>query len=177
MLSNDQQQEPSRGSSDREYGHHKLREPSSNQTSHEGPTPDVHRRVSLTPLSDVVTQEDLDREVDEDNEGKLLLLEALIQKLQARNSIVGLESNLGDEVNDDEALDVLQFQDAPHGAVNLSNAIAVLIAVFAFHDCQSKSDYQVCPSPETQVAIKLHDTSFCRSATEPLVRKVFGIEG
>jgi hypothetical protein len=137
----------------------------------------VHGRVALAPFSDVVAKEDLDREIHKDNKRQLLLLKALVQKLQARDSVVGLEPDLGDKVDDDEALNVLQLQNTPHGAVNLSNAIAVLVAVFAFHDCQSKRDYQICPPPEAQVAVELHDAGLCRSAAEPLVRKVFGVEG
>lgn len=177
MLGNDEQEESSRGASRGEDGHDKLRKPGRNQTPDKRPTPDVHGGIALAPLSNVVAQKHLDRKVYQDDERQLLLLQALVQQLQAGDSVVCLEANLCNQVNDDEALNVLQLENTPHGAVHFSNTVTVSVAILALHDSQPKGNNQVGPAPEAKIAIQLHDACFGGGGTEPLICKVFGVEG
>ena len=114
VLGDDDEEEPACCAAAGEDGDDKLRKAGCDEAADEGPAPDVHGRVCLAPLADVVAQEDFDGEVDEDDEGELFLLEALVQELQACDCVVRLETDLRDQVDDDEGLDVLELQDAPH---------------------------------------------------------------
>jgi hypothetical protein len=69
-------------------------------------TDGFERFVSLTPLSGEVTEEDLEGEVDENGEGEVLLLQTLLEQFERSGSVVGGSSKLGDEVDEDESLDV-----------------------------------------------------------------------
>lgn len=56
-------------------------------------------------------------------------------------------------MHDDEGLDILEFEDTPHGRVDFADAIGVFGAFFAFEDCEAKGHEEVSPSPEFEVAI------------------------
>lgn len=175
MFGDDNEEETTSCATGGEDGDNELRESCCRQTANEGVAPNVHGWIRLTPFTNVVAEEHLNREVNQDNKGKLLLLKALIEELQAGDGIIGLESDLGDQVDDDERLDVLELQDAPHGRVDFLDAIGVAVAVLALHNRQPECDSEVCPAPECEVAIELQETglSLCAGTAEPLVREVF----
>lgn len=179
MLGDDNEEETACRATGGKDGDDELGEPCCCKTADESVAPDMHGWVGLAPFPDVVAQEDFDREIDKNDKGKLLLLEALIEELQAGNGVVSLESNLGDQVDDNEGLNVLELQDAPHGGVDFLDAIGVAVAVFALHDRQTERNSEVCPTPECEVAVEFEETSLrlCGGTTEPLVCKIFRVEG
>lgn len=107
------------------------------------------------------------------------MLEALIQQLQAGNCVVGLEADFGDQVDDDEGLDVFELKDAPHGLVDFLDAVGVAVAVFALHECEAEGDDEVCPAPKGKVAVELEQAGFsgCAGRAEPFVCEVLRVEG
>jgi hypothetical protein len=179
VLRDDDEEESARRAAAGEDGDDELREARSDEAADEGPAPDVHGRVRLAPFSDVVAQEDFDGEVDEDDEGELFLLEALVEELQAGDCVVGLEADLRDQVDDDEGLDVLELQDAPHGLVDFFDAVRVAVAVFALQECETESHDEVRPAPECEVAVELEETGVGGGGgwAEPFVREVLRVEG
>lgn len=175
VFGDDEKEETARCAAGGEDRHDELCESCCDQATNEGVAPNVHGRVCLAPFANVVAKEDLDGEVDKDDEGELLLLEALVEQLQASDSVVGLESDLGDQVDDDERLNVLELQDAPHCLVDFLDAVGVAVAVFALHERQTEGYEEVRPTPECEVAVKLEKTGLrgCAGGTEPFVREVF----
>lgn len=161
-----------------EDGHDELGECRRSQAPDKGPAPDVHRRIRLAPLSDVVPERHLDGEVDQDREGEVLLAEALVEQLQTGDGIVGLEPDLGNQVDNDECLDVLELEDAPHDAVDLHDALPFLGPLLSLQHCQAQGNEQVRPAPERKVAVQSHEPRVQRSIgrAEPLVGKVLGVE-
>lgn len=82
-------------------------------------------------------------------------------------------------MDDDEGLDVLELQDAPHGLVDFFDAIGVAVAVFALQECQTERHNEIRPAPEREVAVELEKTGIggcCRRA-EPFVCEVLRVEG
>ena len=179
VLCDDDEEEPARCAVAGEDGDDELREARCDEAADEGPAPDVHGRVRLAPLADVVAQEDFNGEVDEDDEGELFLLEALVEQLQAGDCVVCLEADLRDQVDNDEGLDVLELQDAPHGLVDFFDAVGVAVAVFALQECQTERHDQIRPAPESEIAVELEKTGVggCGRRAEPFVREVLRVEG
>lgn len=153
VFGDNEQEEATCCAASREYGYDELREAGCYEATDKGPAPDVHGRVCLAPFADVVAQEHLHRKVDEDDQGEFFLLEALVQQLQAGDCIVGLEADFGDQVDDDEGLNVLELQDAPHGLVDFLDAVDVPVAVFALHERKAEGHDEIRPAPECEVAV------------------------
>lgn len=55
---------------------------------------------------DVPAADDLEGEVDENGDGHVLLQETLLQQLERRDRVVRHEADLGNEMEDDEGLNV-----------------------------------------------------------------------
>lgn len=83
-----------------------LSQNSSDEAADKCPEPQLHGREVGTPFSGVVSETDLEGKVDKDSKGEVFLAESLIKELKVGNGIVGLEANLGDQVDDNEGLDV-----------------------------------------------------------------------
>jgi hypothetical protein len=119
-------------------GHdHDLREDSGRQPADECPAPDSDRLVFLAPHARVVSKHDFERKVDQNSERQIFLTEALVQQFEVGDSVVGLESDLSDQVDDDEDLDVAELQDSTHDLVDVEDAVLLLRTVFALQECQS----------------------------------------
>lgn len=131
MAPDDRQQIPCRDPLRREQHHHPLRDDGRDEAADKGPAPDVHRRIDGRPAAGVVAQADLKGEIDQDGQGEVFLTEALIQKLEVRDAVVCLEADLGDQMDDDDALNILQFQDPDHAAVDLHDTVFFLGFVLA----------------------------------------------
>lgn len=55
------------------------------------------------------SSDDLEREIYQHSHGHVFFEEALFEQLERRDRVVGHEANLGDEVDDDERLDIWRF--------------------------------------------------------------------
>lgn len=106
MLDDDSEQVRSRGAACWEGHDHELRENSGCQPAHECPAPYSDRLVFLAPHARIVAKHDFERKVDKNSESQIFLAESLVQQFEVGNSVVGLESDLSDQVDDDENLDV-----------------------------------------------------------------------
>lgn len=129
---------------------------SSDESSDKRPTPDSDRFVLLAPFSGVVTQHDLKREVDQNRQSEIFLAESLVQEFEIGDGIIGLETNLGDQMNDDESLDILQFEDSTHRLVDVPDAFLFFREVLLFEDCEADGDKNVHPAPEGEVGVQCH---------------------
>ena len=80
------------------------------------------------------------------------MAESLVDELEVCDGIVGLEANLGDEVDYDDALYISKFEDAEHAFVDFEDAVPFLGLVFFFKDRETEGYEQVAPAPEGEVA-------------------------
>lgn len=110
--------------------HGRLGDQRGEEAADEGVAPDVDGRVGGRPAAGVVAEADFEGEVDEDGEGHVFLAEALVEEFEVGGGVVGLEADFGDQVDDDDGLDVAQFQDAEHALVDFEDAVAVFGLVF-----------------------------------------------
>ena len=152
MLPNNRQQVPERhfGTS-REDHDSGLAQHRGSESSHERPAPQSHWGVFRRPLSGIVSQEDLKGEIDKNHQCHVILAETLVQKFQARDTIVGLEPDLGDQMHEDDGLDVSQFQHVPHALVDVHDAIPLPGPFFFLEQRQTQGHNQVRPAPNIQV--------------------------
>lgn len=176
VLGNDNQHVPRGDTLGREHDNSKLRENGSHQTTHEAPAPETHGRELLRPLSCIVSQTDLEGEVDQNSEGHVLGTESLVKKLEVGDSIVGLEADLGNKVDDDDGLDVLQVEHTPHDLVDVPDAILVFGTLLALHQTQADRHSNVSPAPKGKVSTQRHQAVVKRFGAEPTVGKLFGVE-
>ena len=86
--------------------HSDLGECGGEETADKGPGPELHRGEDTAPFTSVVTETDLEGEVNEDRECHVFLREAFVEELKVGYGVVGLEADFGDEVDDDEGLDI-----------------------------------------------------------------------
>lgn len=93
MLTDNHEQIPRRRSAGGEDRNHELRECGCAQSAYKGPAPDVHGRIRVTPLSDIISQRQLDGEINEDSQREIFLAKTLVQELQACDGVVCLESD------------------------------------------------------------------------------------
>lgn len=174
MLANNSEHIPSwdfrsaRVDYDSELGEH-----SSYQSSDEGPTPEAHGSVVGGPLAGIVTQHDFKREVNQHDESHVVLTKALVQELETGDSVIGLETDLGNQVNDNDGLNVLQLQNAPHTLIHIHDAVAILGAVLLLHHGQTASDDQIRPAPEAEVGAEGQQAALTGNSSEPSVREIF----
>lgn len=122
---------PRRYASCREDHDNDLGECGSEESTNECPTPEVHGPVGGGPFASVVTQTELEREIDQDYQGHVVLSKALVQKFQIGDRIISLEADLRDQVDYDDGLDVLQLEDPQHYFVDVEDALPVAGLVFA----------------------------------------------
>ena len=106
MLNDDGKQVRSRGAACWEGHDHELCENSGCQPAHECPAPYSDRLVFLAPHACIIAKHDFERKVDKNSKCQIFLAESLVQQFEVGNSVVGLESDLSDQVDDDENLDV-----------------------------------------------------------------------
>ena len=153
MFHNDNHQIPARRSLSRESHDDTLSEDGCAQPPNESPAPDGDGTILLAPLSGVVAQADLEREVDEDGEREVFLRETFIQQFEVGDGVVGLEADFRNQMDKNERLDILQLQNPAHGFVDAPNAVALFGAVFAFEKCEAEGYGDVGPAPEGEVGV------------------------
>jgi len=108
VLDNDEQQIGSGGAGGRGENHdNELCKSSSDKTADESPTPEAHRGVLLAPLASIVAEGYLKRKIDKDGQSKVFLRETLFQQFEIGDGVICLETNLGNEMDDDKGLNVL----------------------------------------------------------------------
>ena len=127
---------------------HSLRDHRCDQSGDERPTPYMDGRVGCRPPSGVVTEADLKGEVNEDCQGDVLGAETLFEEFEVGDGVVGLEADLGDQVHDDDALNVAKFEDVEHRSVYGQDPVTIFGFLFSFHYRESDCHKQVRPSPE-----------------------------
>ncbi|KAI6775278.1 hypothetical protein HG530_002036 [Fusarium avenaceum] len=137
VLANDHQQIPRCNSFIWENGDNELAKQSSDKSACEAPAPKTHGCILLRPHSRVVAQANFEREINQNCQSHVVLAKALIQELQVGDTVVSLEANLGDEVHNDDSLDVLEFEYAPHDAIDIPDTIFVLRLVLLLQKAES----------------------------------------
>lgn len=110
------------------------------QSSNKRPAPQPHGSIFCRPFSSIVAKTNLKRKVDQDDKRHVVRAESLVQQLQAGDGIIGLETNLGDKMNNNDGLDVLEFQDVPHTLVDIGDAVPLPCLVFFLHESQADRD-------------------------------------
>ncbi len=80
--------------------------------------------------------------------------ETFIEEFEIRDGVVCLKPDLGDEVDDDEDLDVSQFENTAHGFVDFPNGVLFPRAVFFLEDGEAEGDEKVGPAPESEVGVE-----------------------
>ena len=161
----------------REDHDHTLCKHSRYETPNEGPAPDVYWRVGRGPTTGVVAQTNLERKIDEDGQRQIFIAEAFIKQLEIRDGVIGLEPNFGNEMNDDDTLNVAELEYAKHGSVNLEDAIAVFGLVFLLQQCQSQCHENICPAPEAEISAKSYHPFRKWSLAKPAISEFGGLEG
>lgn len=116
--------------------HDGLGDQRGDEAGDEGVAPDVDGGVGGRPAAGVVAEADFKGEVDEDCEGHVFLAEALVEEFEVGGGVVGLEADFGDEVDDDDGLDVAQFEDAEHALVDFGDAVAVMGPFFLLQETE-----------------------------------------
>ncbi|KAI6763471.1 hypothetical protein HG531_012859 [Fusarium graminearum] len=154
----------------------KLGRQSGDKSTNKAPAPKTHWGVLLRPHSSIVTQADLEGEINKNGQSHVILAESLVQKLQVGDTVVSLEANLGDEMNNNDGLDVLKLQNTPHDAVDIPDTIFVLRLVLLLQKSKSNGDNDVGPTPELEVSSEREKTFIRRNGSEPFVGKVGGVE-
>lgn len=119
---------------------HRLSQTGGDQTTNEGVAPDVDGWVGGGPATCVVAETDLEGEINEHRQGHVLLAETLVEQLEVRDGVVGLEADLGDQMYDDDALNVLELENANHASVNFQHTVLVLCLLFTFQNDQGGRD-------------------------------------
>ena len=114
----------------RKYHDDCLCRTSCDQSTDKGPAPNMNWWIGGRPASSIVTETYFKGEVDENSKGQIFLAETLVNELEVRNSIIGLEADLGDEMNYDDTLNISEFQNAEHTFVDFHNAVALLGLIF-----------------------------------------------
>ena len=133
--------------------------------------------VSGRPPSGVVSQTDLERKVNKDSKCHVLLTETFIQKFKVRDSVVGLEAYFGNQVNDDDALNISKFEDSKHDLVDVNDAFSILGLFLSFHDRETKRNDKVGPAPKCKITAKRHYAELGWAIAEVAICKVRGVEG
>jgi hypothetical protein len=154
-------------------GHdNKLREDSGSQSADEGPTPYSDRLVFFAPHSRVVAEEDLERKVDQNGKREIFLAESFVEEFEVRDGVVRLETDLSDQVDDDEDLDVAQLHDAAHDFVDVHDAVFLFRTLLTLEERKSKSYGKVRPAPENEVSVECEEASLLRRAAEEFVGEI-----
>jgi hypothetical protein len=177
MLHNHQQQIPRRRPSFRECHHYYLGEDRGDQPSNKTQRPDGDGLVLLGPFAGVVAERDFEGEVDQDGQGEVFLAETFVEEFEVRDGVVGLEADFGDQVDEDEDLDVAELEDAAHGLVHLPNAVFFPRSLLALENREAQGDGQVCPAPEGEVGAQCHEAGFLGHGAEVFVGEVGRGEG
>ena len=147
-----------------------------NQTTDEGVAPDVDGWIGGGPATRVVAETDLEWEINEHRQSHVLLAETFVEQLEVRDGVVGLKADLGDQVYNDDALDVLELENADHASVHVQHTVLILCLLFTFQDDQGCRDDEVCPPPEGEITTQRHDTFRGRRCSKPPIGKVRGAE-
>lgn len=95
----------------------------------------MHGWVGCRPSASVVPETDFEGEVDQDGQCEIFLTKTFIQQFEVRDSVVRLEPDFGDQVNDDDALNILQFQDTDHAVVDFHHAVFLFGLLLALQHC------------------------------------------
>ena len=66
-------------------------------------------RISGRPATGIISQANLKGKVDENGESHVFLAETFVEEFEVCDCVVGLEADFGDEVDDDDALDVAEL--------------------------------------------------------------------
>lgn len=156
---------------------HELGDTGSDETADKSPTPDVDWGIGCGPAAGIVTKANLEREVNEDCESHVFLAESLVDELEVRDGIVGLEPNFGDKVDYDDALYVSKFEDAEHAFIHFEDAVPFLGLVFFLQEGEAEGNDQVAPTPEGEVAAQGHDAFSTRGGAEPAIGEVRRVKG
>jgi hypothetical protein len=172
MFDNDSKKVRGRGTAYWEGHDHKLCENSSGQPTDEGPAPYSDGSVVFTPHACVVTEKNLEGEVDQNSEREIFLAESLVEEFEVGDGIVRLETDLSNEVDDDEDLDVAQLHDAAHDLVDVHNAVLFFRALLTLEERETKSHGKVRPAPENEISIQSKEASLLRRAAEVLVGEI-----
>lgn len=173
VFDNDNDKIPARRAAGRREEHHcQLGKDRCHEAPNKCPRPQSHRLILLRPFSGVVAQSDLKGEVDQHGQGQIFLRETFVQELEVRNCIVRLEADLGDQVDHNESLYVLQFQNATHDSVDSHDGVLLLGAVLFLENSKAESDDYVGPTPESEVAAEGEKAGVERSGAEPFVGEV-----
>ena len=73
---------------------------------------EVGREVRRGETRNSPSAENLEREVDENSNGHVFLQQTLLEKFERGDRVVGHESDFGEEVDDDEGLNVCRVEDS-----------------------------------------------------------------
>lgn len=154
-----------------------LSEDGGNKSAHKRPTPDPDRLVLLAPFARVVTQAHFEGEVDQNSECQVFLAKPLVQELEVSDGVISLEANLGDEVDDNEDLDVLESENSTHDFVDIPDSFLLLGPVFLLQDGESKSHGQVEPAPKGEIGVEGHKSDIEGLRSKVFIRKVGRVQG
>ena len=119
---------------------HRLSQAGGDQTTDEGVAPDVDGWVGGGPATCVVAETDLEWEINEHRQGHVFLAETLVEELEVCDGVVGLEADFGDQMDDDDALDVFELENADHASVHFQHTILILRLFLTFQDDQGGCD-------------------------------------
>lgn len=105
------------------------------------------------------------------------MTEAFIQQFEVGHCIVCLEPDLGDQVNDDNALNILQLQNTNHAAVDFHHAVLLFRLFLTLQHCQAGRHGQVGPAGESKIAAQRHDSDITGFGAEPSIGKIGALKG
>lgn len=97
--------------------------------------------INRRPSPSKIPQTNLKGEINQDSQGQVFLAEALVQQLEIRDGVIGLEADFGYEVDDDDGLYVSEFKDPDHGFVDFHYPIALLGFFFALQKRETNGYY------------------------------------
>jgi len=80
-------------------------------------------------------------------------------------------------MDQDDGLNVAEFEHAPHDFVDIPDTIFVVCAFFAFEKEEAEGNSDVGPSPEREVAGEGNEACVEGFGAEPAVGEVLGVEG
>lgn len=94
--------------------------------------------IGSRPSSGDVSQADLEGKVNQHGKSQVFLTEPLVYELEVGNGVVCLEADLRDEMDNDDALNIFELQDAQHALVYFDDPVALFSRVFALEHCEAE---------------------------------------
>lgn len=176
VLNDDGKQIRDRGAAYWEGHDHDLCENGGSKSAHESPAPYSDRLVLFAPHAGIVSKCNFEGEVDQNGQRQVFLTEPLVQQFEVRDGVVCLETDLSDQVDDDEDLDVAELHDAAHDFVDVHDAVSFFCTIFTLEDGQTEGNGKIGPAPEDQVAVQSEETGLLRYTAEVLVGEVGAAE-